>query len=125
MGQFGSRTLYTASDGDETLRTELDAIAKSTYTEPLVSIDDITSINLGLQDIFAYEHFDIPDLINQSVWCFKIILRASNSPLIDLRETADLSEVTAISYAWGQNLRNIEIGVFRDGRACTLTLGAE
>ncbi len=128
MGQFGSRTLSTASDRQETLWSEeLGVIDDSTYAEPLVSIDGIRSINLGLQDIFTYDHCNIADLGGQTVWYFKIILSASGPPLVDLRKTTDLSGVTAISYAWGENLGNlpVEIGVFRDRSACTLTLGFE
>lgn len=65
----------------------------------------------------------IPALQDKKVWSFKVVLRASESVLVMLRRTADLSNVMALSYAWGERLPDnpIQIGMYADGKSFMVT----
>ena len=63
------------------------------YEQTLVVVDVISSFNLGLDDIFRYEHYRIPELEGRQVWCFKVSVRASASACVDLRKTNDLGDI--------------------------------
>jgi hypothetical protein len=107
--------------------SELDGFANMTHTEQLVNINGIPSVNFRLEDVFSYEHYTIPELDGRQVWCFKVILEMSGQALVELRKTQDLSDVTALSYTWGETLRDerSKIGRYPDGSPCEVRLGYE
>ena len=111
------------------VRSELDDIAVLDYSLQMIHIDGIPSMHLGYKDVFGYEHCDIPDLDGKRVWCFKVIREGSALPLIELRETDDLSDVVTLSYSWGEQLPKepLQLGVYNntDRTLCLMMLGSE
>lgn len=124
MGQKPSTSIASAPPAS---RFELDQFADETYEKTLADIDGISSFNFGLDDIFCYQHYKIPDLGGRQVWSFKATIRAPGATFIELRKTSDLTDITALSYAWGETLRitPVCIGVYEDGSRCEARLGYE
>ena len=126
-GDVGAIPEPGQSEFTQAWNSELDDFANMTHTEPLVHINGIPSVNFRLEDVFSYEHYSIPELDGRQVWCFKVKLDASGQTLVELRKTDDLSNVTALSYTWGETLREhrSKIGLYADGSTCEVRLGYE
>ena len=101
MGQNTSTNSGSEPPGS---KSELDEFADDTYEETVVHVDGISSFNLGLEDIFCYDHYLIPELEGRQVWCFKATIRAPGVAIIELRKTSGLADITALSYTWGRLL---------------------
>ena len=117
----------TAASNPSASQNELDQFVDASYEQTLVHVDGITSFNLGLDDIFLCEHYHIPELERRQMWCFKVMIRASGATFVDLRTTNDLAGITALSYTWGEMLRDtsIRLSFYKDGSLCEVRLGYE